>query len=57
MHRNDKSRFLLYIEPSKNEKSLEPILDNITLLLEHAFSKAKKGNANYSEIDNDAEFH
>lgn len=56
MHRNDDSVFLLYIEPNKNEKCIEPFLDNITSLMVYAFSKSKKGSANYSVIDDAAVF-
>jgi hypothetical protein len=50
MHRNDKSIFLLYIEPSKEEKLKTPIDDELTHLMEIAFSEAKAGSANYSSI-------
>ena len=48
MNRDDKSKFLLYIEPKKEEKSKEPVIDNITNVLTFALSKAKKGAGNYS---------
>jgi len=50
MHRNDKSKYLLYIEPSKEEKSEYPLEDNLTRLMELALSKSQKGTANYSDI-------
>lgn len=51
MHRNDDSVFFLYIEPKKKEKLKKPIDDEITKLVELAFSKSKKGSANYSKIN------
>jgi len=51
MHRNDTSKFLLYIEPKKKEKLRDPINDELTKLMELAFSKAKCGLANYSKIN------
>ena len=50
MHRNDKSKFLLYMEPKKEEKSSQPIDDDVTILLTLAVRKAKSGAANYSEL-------
>ena len=57
MHRNDKSKFLLYIEPPKEEKLRDPINDEITKLMELAFSKAKAGVANYSSVNEEEKFH
>ena len=57
MHRNDTSKFLLYIEPKKKEKLRDPINDEITKLMELAFSKAKSGSANYSDIDKPEKFN
>lgn len=56
MHRNDKSKFLLYIEPKKEEKLIEPINDELTKLMGLAFSQAKRGAANYSDIDEPENF-
>jgi len=51
MHRNDKSRFLLYIEPKKEEKLKVPINDELTELMEMAMRKSTEGAANYSDIN------
>ncbi len=51
MHRNDTSRFLLYMEPKKEEKLRDPINDELTMLMQYALDHAKCGSANYSEID------
>lgn len=56
MERIDNSKFLLYIEPSKNEKLKEPINDEITEIIELALSKAVKGAANYSSIGEPEKF-
>jgi len=56
MHRNDTSKFLLYIEPKKEEKLRDPINDELTKLMELAFSKAKRGSANYSDIKEPEKF-
>lgn len=53
MHREDNSRFLLYIEPKKEMKNIEPINDEITLLMEEFLSKAKSGTAYYSDLNDD----
>lgn len=50
MHRNDKSKFLLYIEPSKSEKSEHPISDELTEFVEFALSEGVAGIANYSRV-------
>ena len=50
MHRNDKSKYLLYIEPSKELKSNEPVLDEWTSLMEYALSKSISGTGRYSEL-------
>ena len=51
MHRNDDSLFLLYIEPRKEEKLKEPIDDDVTRLMELAYSKSTSGGANYSSLN------
>lgn len=50
MDRIDNSRFLLYIEPKKEEKRETPVNDEITEIMERAFSEAQSGAANYSRI-------
>lgn len=51
MHRDDKSKYLLYIEPKKGDKLNEPIEDNLTKLMEMALSKSQEGTANYSSLE------
>ena len=50
MERLDDSMFLLYIEPKKEDKSVNPVNDLLTQILEEKFKAAKKGSANYSEL-------
>jgi len=56
MHRNDTSNFILYIEPSIEEKLKTPIDDEITHLMEIAFSEAVAGSANYSSLEKEERF-
>jgi len=53
MHRIDNSKFLLYIEPTIDQKSKLPVNDNITKVVELALNKSIKGVAHYSDIDDD----
>lgn len=57
MHRNDTSKFLLYIEPKEEEKLKSPMDDEVTHLMKVAFSDAKQGAANYSDIDEKEQFY
>jgi hypothetical protein len=50
MHREDNSKYLLYIEPPASDKLQEPINDELTQLMEMALSKAERGTANYSDL-------
>jgi len=51
MNRNDKSKYLLYIEPSKDLKSKAPVLDEWTRLMEYALGKATQGTGHYSNLE------
>ena len=53
MHREDNSKFLLYIELDKDMKSFEPLEDELVEMMEKALKKAKRGTAGYSHLDND----
>ena len=53
MHREDNSKFLLYIEPKASDKLKDPIDDELVHIMNMALSKAKSGVAGYSNIDND----
>ena len=50
MHREDNSKYLLYIEPPAIEKLDTPIDDDLTKMMEMALSKSKKGLAGYSDL-------
>lgn len=56
MNRIDKSRFLLYIEPKAEQKSKEPIDDEITKTVEMCFNKAESGTADYSNLERNGNF-
>lgn len=56
MHRIDNSKFLLYIEPKAEQKSIEPINDKITKTVEFSLKNAKKGVSNYSNINEEERF-
>ena len=56
MHREDKSRYLLYIEPPKKEKLLEPVNDSLTEMMEKSLEKAKSGSAQYSDMGSMGDF-
>ena len=51
MHREDNSKYLLYIEPKAVDKLQEPINDELTEMMERALTKSKKGAANYSQLE------
>lgn len=48
MHREDNSRFLLFIEPKKEQFQSIPAYSKYVAVLEDALAKAKKGISNYS---------
>ncbi len=56
MHRIDNSRFLLYIEPRKEEKSETPINDDIVDIMQQALLEAESGTSNYSEMNEPENF-
>ena len=51
MHREDNSKYLLYIEPKAVDKLQEPINDELTEMMEKALTKSKKGAASYSQLE------
>jgi|TARA_R110000851_G_scaffold56073_4_gene131235 hypothetical protein len=53
MHREDKSLYLLYIEPAKSQKSKKPVEDELVSLMELALLESKSGTAHYSNLDDD----
>ena len=56
MHRIDQSKFLLFIEPSAEEKLKTPIQDELTQLMKLALEKATPGTSNYSNLTSEATF-
>lgn len=51
MIRNDDSNFLLFIEPNIEDKSEEPVVDELVTILMLAIQDAKKGVSNYSRTE------
>lgn len=52
MHRNDNSNYFLYIEPSLEEKSSEPIDDIYTHAVQYFFDRSTSGAAaGYSNLE------
>jgi hypothetical protein len=51
MHRIDNSKFLLFIEPKRTEKSAVPIDDEWTELMERVMKTAPTGTSGYGELD------
>jgi hypothetical protein len=51
MHREDNSKYLLYIEPKAKKKLQQPINDELTVLMELALTKAKQGAAYYHILE------
>jgi hypothetical protein len=47
MHREDRSKYLLFIEPPKKEKLAEPVEDELVKLMEMAITKAETGVSSY----------
>ena len=57
MNRDDNSKYLLYIEPSKKEKLLVPINDELTELIKMAITtNYQEGTAGYSDLDDEGTF-
>jgi hypothetical protein len=56
MHRDDKSKYLLYIEPSKEDKLKEPINDELTELIEMVMTKSQEGTSRYSDKEDKGSF-
>jgi len=54
MHREDNSKFLLYIEPKKEEKLLNPVEDELTELLEYALKYARSGASSYDNLEKES---
>ena len=57
MHREDNSKFLLYIEPKAEDKSATPKNDEISAIMALALYNAKRGTANYSNTEEELRFH
>jgi len=57
MHREDESSYLLYIEPTKDQKSEEPTEDELTTLMEMALENSESGTASYSRLEDQGSFN
>ena len=56
MHREDNTKYLLYIEPKVSDKLKEPINDDLTKMMEVALSKSQEGVARYSDTSDSGSF-
>jgi hypothetical protein len=56
MHRDDNSKFLLYIEPPLDKKTTLPVVDEYVTVLRMAIQDGKEGVANYSSVDDEPTF-
>lgn len=52
MNRSDDSYFLLYIEPTRAQKSETPVDDHLTQVMMIALNLGKKGTADYFDVEN-----
>lgn len=57
MHRDDKSNYLLFIEPQKKEKLNSPIEDELVNLVEMAIGKSKSGVSGYGNLGDNGSFN
>jgi len=51
MHREDDSKYLLYIEPDLKLKSAEPIEDELTEAIDQAMKRSVSGTGWYSKVE------
>lgn len=51
MHRDDDSKYLLYIEPDPKLKSAEPIEDELTEAIDQAMKRSVSGTGWYSKLE------
>jgi len=51
MHREDDSKYLLYIEPDPKLKSIEPVEDELTEAIDQAMRRAISGTGWYSQLE------
>lgn len=56
MQRTNDNTFLLFIEPKREQKSVTPVNDMLTEIMELAFKKAIKGSSNYHRPDEPIRF-
>lgn len=56
MNRIDQSKFLLFIEPKREDKLENPINDELTKMMKMALEKSQEGTSNYSNINSPATF-
>lgn len=57
MHREDNSKYLLYIEPDPGMKSENPKDDQYTKMLEDAITQGTEGSSNYSDLNDKGSFY
>lgn len=57
MHREDNSKYLLYIEPPVEKKSAQPVEDEWTRLMDAELSIAQTGASAYMNTDDQGTFH
>jgi hypothetical protein len=50
MHRADKSKYFLFIEPDARKKSSTPNDDELTLSLQAALAQSEKGTSDYTNL-------
>lgn len=56
MHREDDSKYLLFIEPKLSQKSKDPVDDHWTQMLSIECSQAKRGISNYKDLNDEGVF-
>lgn len=56
MHREDKSNYLLFIEPKIEQKSVVPVNDELVKIMRIALNDAVKGSSSYSNLTDTGTF-
>jgi hypothetical protein len=57
MHREDKSKYLLYVEFNPKDKCEFAVEDELTTCIEQMMERAKEGSSFYSIIEDNGTFH
>ena len=50
VHRADKTKYFLFIEPDPSQKSAQPVNDDLTASLQAAMQQAVKGTSHYANL-------